>query len=400
MDTFWSGRRRPSPRLLGRIHERLIGIGDDAVLAYSRQDAFRQPSRMSLIRGYDTALGENMAHLLRFPLLFLVVCGDEQSPQRNPTSSSVAVPAAYEVCAKLSHPAPVYCVAFAPDGSRLATGGGDRTVRLWELSSWMEQSSIVAPLAPGEPQVRPAVRTLAWSRDGTSVVVPALPSGLAFYDSNDRSEVRRFDSDDHRLLVYSVAYSSDGRTIATGGRAYEPLVLWNAEAGNVQKTIQAHSRPVLCVAFSPDQRMVATASEDGLVKLWDAKTGKMLRSLRGHSDWVFSVCFSPDSKSIASGSYDRSVRIWDTSTGDLKHTLNGHADGVSSVAFSPDGTWLASGSYDRTIRLWDPNVGAEKATLQGHKHWVLGVTFSPDSKLLASASFDNTARVWRLNSAR
>ncbi len=166
--------------------------------------------------------------------------------------------------------------------------------------------------------------------------------------------------------------------------------------------LQGHSELVISVAFSPDGKTLASGSADKTIKLWDVATGKLSQTLTGHSDGVYSdevssVAFSPDGKTLASGSHDKTIKLWDMATGKLSQTLTGDSDAVYSVAFSPDGKTLASGSGDNTIKLWDVATGKPKQTITGHSEWVNSVAFSPDGKTLASNSWDKTVILWNLD---
>jgi hypothetical protein len=121
---------------------------------------------------------------------------------------------------------------------------------------------------------------------------------------------------------------------------------------------------------------------------------RLARTLAGHTSAIAGVAFSPDGRLLATASSDRTARVWDPATGDCLRTLTGHTDSPIGVAFSPDGRLLATASHDRTARVWDPATGEHLRTLAGHTSAVYGVAFSPDGRLLATASWDETTRVW------
>jgi WD40 repeat protein len=154
---------------------------------------------------------------------------------------------------------------------------------------------------------------------------------------------------------------------------------------------------VLSVAFAPDGKTLASASEDMTVRLWDVARGSPLAELKGHSDEVWSVAFSPDSKTLASSSYDQTVRLWDVAKREQKGAALKSRSGndFRSVVFSPDGKMLALASSDQTIQLWSVATGQPlDPPFDGHSEIVWSAVFSPDGSMLASASADSSVRLW------
>lgn len=237
----------------------------------------------------------------------------------------------------------------------------------------------------------------------------------------------------HQGLVFGVAFSPDGKTLATA--SFDNTVkLWDFAGGKEKTTLKGHTAPVYAVVYSPDGMLIATGGQDNAIRIWDASDGKFLRECKGHSGIVDTLAFSPDGKLLASGSADKTVKLWNPQDGKEAKALPGHKESVYSVAFSPNGQMLASGSNDTTIKIWDvkglkeiktfgtappPPAKAPPKKKKGVKkkdakkvepkkeapknqaldpkelpEGVTGVIFTPDSKEVLSVGFDKKLHYW------
>ncbi|OBT97675.2 hypothetical protein VE01_04595 [Pseudogymnoascus verrucosus] len=204
----------------------------------------------------------------------------------------------------------------------------------------------------------------------------------------------------HTSRVFDIAFSPDGKLLATA--SLDGTVRLCDVA--TQKTLQVleHNRGVGAMAFSPDGNLLACAvrvgdARDRTVKLWNPATGKELQmqSPMESGDFVNCIAFSPDGKLLASASDEKKIRIWDPTTGCLLLILI-HKRGAQSVAFSPDGRLLASACGGGVIKLWDPHTGYEIRSFVAHSVCIFAIAFSPDGQLLASTSLDTTVKIWDL----
>ena len=203
----------------------------------------------------------------------------------------------------------------------------------------------------------------------------------------------------HQSVVYSVSFSPDGKTIASG--SYDKMIkLWNVVNGKDLLTLSGHQAAVTSVSFNPDGKTIASASRDKTIKLWNVADGKELRTLSGHQAAVTSVSFNPDGKTIVSGSGDKTIKLWNVANGKELRTLSGHQAAVTSVSFSPDGKTIVSGSEDNSIKLWNVADGKELRTLSGHQAAVTSVSFSPDGKTIVSGSEDKTIKLWDMTTGK
>ena len=196
----------------------------------------------------------------------------------------------------------------------------------------------------------------------------------------------------HTEVVWSVAFSPDGKTLASG--SWDQTVrLWDVETEQLLHTLTGHTSHVGSVAFSLDGQTLVSSDWDGNIRLWDPHTGKHKRTLNEHHGSVASVAFSADGDTLASGHGDHTIGLWNTTTWQVERTLTGHTGLVEVVTISPDGQILASGSRDKTVRLWNIHTGQLLHTIADHTHNINRMAFSPDGRTLASGA-DNSVRLW------
>ncbi len=191
----------------------------------------------------------------------------------------------------------------------------------------------------------------------------------------------------HGDKILCLAYSPDGKILAAGGGT-DPVRLWDAETGKpirVLKDVWA-----MALAFSPNGNYLATAGGYKTVRVWEVASGRELFVLKGHTAAVKALAFSPDSTLLASGGGDKTVRLWNVTNGNPEAVYEGHGDEVNAVAFARDGKTIASGSGDRTVRIWN----GKPARVLDAGCAVQALAYSPDGSTLASAGDDNLVRVW------
>ena len=303
----------------------------------------------------------------------------------------------------------VTTLAFTPDGNTLAVGYGNGDIGLWDMSTQQQTALLDTPSS--------SVSILAFSPDGK-----LLASGgsedltISLWDVQTQTLVGAFEAhthvgtfEGHGHKVRSVAFSPDGKILASGIHGHDIVFLWDVATRSrialLANNINKKYKGVNSVAFSPDGTILASTGNDGKIWLWDARTKRRIGVLKTNADGVTSIVFRPDGKTLASlnGQFgdsefkggDMAVRLWNVKTRKQTAVLEDHTAGIESVALSPDGTLLASGHHDGLVRLWDIQTQKQLATLKGHKAGVKSVAFSLDGTLLASGGKDR-ARLWNV----
>jgi WD40 repeat protein/serine/threonine protein kinase/tetratricopeptide (TPR) repeat protein len=297
----------------------------------------------------------------------------------------------------LRHAGAVWSVAFASDGKTLATGGMDGT-KLWHLGTVegprpqpaAEPRTILT--VPGRHVFHRGVG-VALSPDGKTLATPdGSGGGIAIWSTTGE---KRAVLEGHTNPVSRMAISPDGKSLASVTAAPEAIV-WDLGAARPRAKIGVAGE-MYSIAFSPDGKWLATGSQFGVVKLFDAATCREVATLQRYefaSTWAHALAFSPDSKLLAASSQEGVVQVWEVATGRLQTTMKGHLNWVMSLGFSPDGQTLATGGADTTVKLWDVATGQERCTLKGHQGVVRALQFAPDGNSLVTGSDDGTVRLW------
>jgi len=242
-----------------------------------------------------------------------------------------------------------------------------------------------------------SVWSVAFSPDGRTLASGSGDNRIKWWDVQSEREIVAFTG--HSNRVYSVTFSPDGQMLASGSHD-ETIKLWDVQSKLKIATLTGHSSSVSSVVFSPDGRTLAIGSGDSMIKLWNVQSKRQIATLTENSMCAsVRVAFSPDGRTLASGSFKNTIKLWDVrSQRQIATLITGHSNIVLSVAFSPDGRTLASGSWDKMIGLWDVQHQRQIATLTGHSNYICYVAFSPDGRTLASGSYDKTIKLWDVQS--
>ena len=274
-----------------------------------------------------------------------------------------------EIALLTGHTEWVTSVAYSPNGETLASAS-NREIRLWNPSTQEHKTTFIGQ----------SIRSLAYSPDGKTLAVGRW-RGVDLL--NAQTGERQLSLDGHTETVHSLAFTSDGKKLASASRYNEdkPVRLWNARTGKLLRTFIGHTRSLHSLVFSPNDTKLVGGGRDGTIHVWNPNTGKKTRTIK---EWSDSLAYSPDGRKIAL-SQGGDILLLNANTGVLQQRLRGHTNGSNSLVFSSDSRTLVSSSWDGTIRFWNVGASSLKLTIEGHFIF-RGSALSPNGKTIATAS--------------
>ena len=287
--------------------------------------------------------------------------------------------------------AAVMSVAISPDGKLLAEALADGTTILRDAESWKELRRVKTN--------EKSLWHVAFSRDGRRIAASSSDGAARVYEVETGELVRELKHE--KTQVYSASFSPDGERLATSMLSY--VKVWNLETGEKIHTLKGHVErpPVPCVTYSPDGKLLASASWDNNVIIWDAETGAELHKLGpGYGGAKYTpynaVVFSPDGKELCACSGNKAITTWSVSDSKQINQWEAHDQTIYAVAYSRDGSHIASTGADGRIRLWNSKTGAIEFEAIGHRDVVRSLAFGADDRTLVSAGADQRIKQWAI----
>jgi len=303
----------------------------------------------------------------------------------------------------IGHAGSAVAPIFSPDGATLYTASNDGTVIVWDVSGLRRLGHPFRfdPLAlPGEGPHQPeqnAADAVAFSPDSKLFATSPGSNRVTLWRASDLTalgELRGPTGD-----IHSIAFSHDGHLLATTGSGPDTVV-WNTRTDKAVKLLGQPKRVGnIGVNFSPDDRLIGTAGNDGVVRLYDVPSGRLYAPLlAGHPEQ--DLDFSPDGLHVAAAGLGGNIAIWNVHSRKLEQTIN-HGPIIYSIRYSPNGKQIATGDQNGNVDFWDPATGRQVGpTLSGQNGSVDSVSYSPNGDQVMTTSSDGKLRLWDLKSGK
>ncbi len=320
--------------------------------------------------------------------ILVVSCASKVQTEGNPTKVVEAGSNVLVLTERFvfnGHTRGVQGLSFNSDSTRLASGGWDNHIFVWDPEGGTQLTQI---LDAHESDVI----SLDYDTNGSKIVSAGLDKTIRVWDGDTGELIKKFGGFKHNVIGVDVYTGAENTYIAAAVLTGEIIVL-NYETG--ERIAQFwHDSYATNVSFSPDGTLLASTGNDKVIRIWDLEKQEQVQVLVGHTAKVNTVAFSPDGTKIVSGAWDNTVHVWDVADGSSVFVFEGHTDSVEQVQYSPSGAYIVSGARDGYVNIIDSETGSSIVNYDTGSTRVYNVVFNRDASKIAISGYDHSVRVY------